>query len=360
MVASGADLRQLNSQLGEEWRALLLARAGANVAEMMDRSEEDSREISALAERFTLEELSSCARLFARNETPARGFPLPQMALELSFLDCVQIRGHGTLPVSRQVQPVESAPTSAKAILTPEPELHTPAPATPSATPASAPTVPPRQARPGTEKISSGASSEALVRVQSQWDLVKQVCKQRSHSVAALLHSAQPIQIELGGDVPVLVLEAAYQFHLDKLREPASKAAVEWALEQVLSQPLRVKLTLRAPSSDGSAGARSENTAKFPAEDGSGSGPGAVGPAMTNVTPIRRPLPPSALPTEARNPAGAVAQVPAAPFPTAPILRVDPDPAELEAEVRADPVIRSLLRIQGIELVNIRARKESD
>jgi hypothetical protein len=44
----------------------------------------------------------------------------------------------------------------------------------------------------------------------------------------------------------------------------------------------------------------------------------------------------------------------------APILRVDPDPAELEAEVRADPVIQSLLRIQGIELVNVRARKESD
>src|SRR5215469_9468728 len=68
MVASGADLRQLNSQLGEEWRALLLARAGADVAAMMDRSEEDSREIAALAEHFTLEELSSCARLFARNE----------------------------------------------------------------------------------------------------------------------------------------------------------------------------------------------------------------------------------------------------------------------------------------------------
>jgi DNA polymerase III subunit gamma/tau len=360
MVVSGADLRQLNSQLGEEWRALLLARAGADVTAICARSEEDAHEISALAERFTLEELTSCARLFARNETPARGFPLPQMALELSFLDCIHIRGHGAPSVSRQLQPAESARTSPTAIPSAEPELHTPTPATPSATPAPAPSVPLREARPRTEQIASGASSEALVRVQNQWDLVKQVCKQRSHSVAALLHSAQPIQIELGGDVPVLVLEAAYQFHYDKLREPASRTAVEWALEQVLSQPLRVKLALRAPASDGSAGARVENAAKFPPVDGAGSGPGAAGPAMTNVTPIRRPLPPSALPTEARDSVGPAAEVPPARFSTAPILRVDPDPAELEAEVRADPVIQSLLRVEGIELVNVRVRKESD
>jgi hypothetical protein len=30
------------------------------------------------------------------------------------------------------------------------------------------------------------------------------------------------------------------------------------------------------------------------------------------------------------------------------------DPARLEAEVRADPVIKSLLRVEGIELVNVR------
>ena len=351
MVASGADLRQLNSQLGEEWRALLLARAGANVAAIMERSEEDTREITALAERFTLEELTSCARLFARNETPARGFPLPQMALELSFLDCIHIRGHGAPSVSLHVQPVEPVRTSSPAIPTAEPELPAPAPpSVPAAMPAPAPKVPPRQEQARTEEIASGASGEALSRVQNQWDLVKQVCKQRSHSVAALLHSAQPIQLELGGDVPVLVLEAAYQFHFDKLREPASKTAVEWALEQVLSQPLRVKFTLRAPSSDGSPGARRENSAKLPPVDGAGSGPGAAGPAgpaVTNVTPIRRALPPSAPPREAPGRVRPVVQVTETPLPTAPLPHVDPDPAELEAEVRADPVIQSLLRVAG-------------
>jgi hypothetical protein len=220
--------------------------------------------------------------------------------------------------------------------------------------------TPPRQPRPRTEEIASDADGEALVRVQSQWDLVKQVCKQRSHSVAALLHSAQPIQIELGGDVPILVLEAAYQFHFDKLREPASKTAVEWALEQVLSQPLRVKLALRAPSGDGSAGERVESPMKLPPLDSAGGGTREAGPAMTNVTPIRRALPPSGPPRVARDSARPVAPVTETPFPTAPIPRVDRDPAELEAEVRSDPVIQSLLRIQGIELVNVRARKESD
>ncbi len=80
---------------------------------------------------------------------------------------------------------------------------------------------------------------------------MKQVCKQKSHSVAALLHSARPILVEPGTDTPILVLQAAYQFHLEKLREPAGKAAVEWALYQVLSQHLRVRLTLRNDSEGG-------------------------------------------------------------------------------------------------------------
>ncbi len=89
LITTGADLRQLNQQIGEEWRALLLARAGANVAQLLDRPDEDARDIQELASRFTLEQLMACARAFTRNDGPARGLPVPQLALELSFLECV-------------------------------------------------------------------------------------------------------------------------------------------------------------------------------------------------------------------------------------------------------------------------------
>ena len=84
MVGSGADLRQMNSQLSEEWRALLLARAGADVAELMERADEDVRETTRLAGRFSLEELTASARIFARNETPARGLPVSPVGPGLS------------------------------------------------------------------------------------------------------------------------------------------------------------------------------------------------------------------------------------------------------------------------------------
>ncbi|HEX6818743.1 MAG TPA: DNA polymerase III subunit gamma/tau [Ktedonobacterales bacterium] len=92
LVVTGADLRQLQQQLGEEWRALLLARAGADVAEVMDRTSDEARELTALAGRFSLDELMACARVFARSETPARGLPVPQLALELALLECLTIR----------------------------------------------------------------------------------------------------------------------------------------------------------------------------------------------------------------------------------------------------------------------------
>src|SRR5260221_1221803 len=81
LIVTGADLRQLQQQLGEEWRALMLARAGADVAEVMDRTADEARELVALAGRFSLNELMACAHVFARSETPARGLPVPQLAL---------------------------------------------------------------------------------------------------------------------------------------------------------------------------------------------------------------------------------------------------------------------------------------
>jgi len=196
------------------------------------------------------------------------------------------------------------------------------------------------------ETRQTAETQEILARAQSQWDLVKQVCKQKSHSVAALLHSAHPILVEPGTDAPILVLQAAYQFHLEKLREPSSRAAVEWALYQVLSQPLRVRLILRSDSEGGAASSNRERGGASGATEGSSvsrSSPVAEpdvstgDPPPDNVIPMRRPSPP-------RPPAPLTPELPISPL----------DPARLRAEVRADPVIQNLLRVEGIELVSVR------
>ncbi|HKS69538.1 MAG TPA: DNA polymerase III subunit gamma/tau, partial [Ktedonobacterales bacterium] len=135
LVGNGADLRQLNSQLAEEWRALVLARAGADVATLMDRTDEDARELAELASRFSLEALTACARVFARNETPARGLPVPQLALELSFLECIAIQANGGSAAAAaatvaQPSPAERMPEVTRRAPTAAPS---PAPTTPAA-----------------------------------------------------------------------------------------------------------------------------------------------------------------------------------------------------------------------------------
>ena len=336
LVTTGADLRQLNAQLAEEWRALVLARAGADVAQMMDRTDDEAREIAALAQAFSLEELTACARVFARNEAPARGLPVPQLALELAFLECLSIRQYGGQVVTQRAQagqpaqarPMAAAPAAA-AMAAPRPAPASP-PARPASTPAAAqlsqpveeldldaiergvagtpmavsPAELPRaraavaasatapvvsvervdgesvavdelftgewdtpapvareasgdeQELAGWDEAPSEDWREALYRAQSRWDLVKQVCKQKSRSVAALLHSARPSQIEPGsesGDVPVLVLQADFKFHYDKLREATSRQAVEWAIAQVIEMPIRVRLVFNTAEGGGTA-----------------------------------------------------------------------------------------------------------
>ncbi len=90
LVKGGADLRQINGQLAEEWRSLMLARAGADLSRALDVTDEEAKELAAIAKRFSLEELMACARIFARNEAPPKGMPVPQLALELALLECVQ------------------------------------------------------------------------------------------------------------------------------------------------------------------------------------------------------------------------------------------------------------------------------
>ncbi len=446
LVTSGADLRQLNTQIADEWRALMLARAGADVATLADRGEEDAREINALAFQFSLDELTACARVFARNETPARGLPVPQLALELSFLECVGIRARGgqsgtTQPpappahaarmampsASMPAQKFEKAAETATPIASPAPTSGIPAqpapahpveeldlaaiereapplagmvtpptPATPAldhpaASPqpetsrASAGHVPPVAASVAAEMVvvegvwldeavgSQPAGDDPLRRAQDQWALIKQVCKQKSHSVAALLHSAHPVLFQ-PGESPALVIQAEFKFHHDKLREPASRAAIEWALLQVLEEPMRVKVVMASASGSGanapdaSNGGSGPGAANGPA--GSGPGPSTRGGAPGGRSPeVSGPRDNGSPPEPRRSPDSAVRDASASYAASNSVLKAQsvaarrPDlrPVKtLEEEVRADPVIQALLRAGGLELADVRPLDEDD
>nr|BBH92561.1 hypothetical protein KTA_07600 [Thermogemmatispora argillosa] len=130
LAEEGADLRQVNAQLVEFWRALMLARAGASLAEILDRSDEEIRQIQELARLFSLEELTGFARICAQNELLQKGLGTPQLALELAFLECLELRrrvqaGGTPLPAGSPIWQGASAPVA--------PSAAQPAPPSPAA-----------------------------------------------------------------------------------------------------------------------------------------------------------------------------------------------------------------------------------
>src|SRR5215467_2382033 len=88
---AGADLRQINAQVVENWRALMLARAGADAASILDLTEDEARDVQRLTRLFTLEELTECARIFAQNDLIYKNQGTPQLALELASLECIEV-----------------------------------------------------------------------------------------------------------------------------------------------------------------------------------------------------------------------------------------------------------------------------
>jgi DNA polymerase-3 subunit gamma/tau len=130
LAEAGADLRQLSAQVADYWRALMLAKAGANIVEVLDRSPEDAAEIRQLAEAFALDELSACARLFSQNDVGARAITIPQLAVELAFVDCLHLHRQRSEGVSAPPNTQHSSAARTPQRPTPAPvPRHQPAPA---------------------------------------------------------------------------------------------------------------------------------------------------------------------------------------------------------------------------------------
>ncbi|HEY4387588.1 MAG TPA: DNA polymerase III subunit gamma/tau [Ktedonobacteraceae bacterium] len=98
---AGADLRQVNTQVAEFFRAMMLARAGADITEILDNTADEIKEIHEVARFFALEELTECARTFAQNELMQKNLGTPQLGLELALLACIELhRRKGNVDVS--------------------------------------------------------------------------------------------------------------------------------------------------------------------------------------------------------------------------------------------------------------------
>ena len=123
LAEAGADLRQINTQVAEYWRAMMLTKAGANIAEILDYTEDEMREIVQLAKRFGLEELTESARIFAQNDLMQKGQGTPQLGLELAMLACIELhRRSGAQPTRSPVSGSIFPPQAQTRVISPPPQ----------------------------------------------------------------------------------------------------------------------------------------------------------------------------------------------------------------------------------------------
>ncbi len=291
---AGADLRQINTQIIDYWRALMLAKAGADVATIMDLIEDEVREVQQLIPAFTLEELTEYARIFAQNDLMQKNQGTPQLGLELAALECVEL--HRRVQSGHSVRPsANSAPTATHASASPpaarlaphasaapaeRTQQSMPAPSHPSRPvheePQSVPETP-RPSRPSREEPparSAAVAEEAnrpttstaavqgltLRQVVGAWDSVKSRTRQKSSLLATYIGMCDVLGVEVEDEYAVIVIRAAKAAHVKFIREENRPKEVEWALGLEFNRPC--KLRVLAPDQP-YAGAPAQGSASY-------------------------------------------------------------------------------------------------
>jgi DNA polymerase III subunit gamma/tau len=121
LADAGADLRQINLQVAEYCRAMMLTSAGASIAEILDLTEDEMREIVQVAQLFSLGELTEYARIFAQNDLVQKSHGTPQLGLELALLACIEL--HRRVQSDQSTVPTPTAQSRPSPTPTAQPRL---------------------------------------------------------------------------------------------------------------------------------------------------------------------------------------------------------------------------------------------
>ncbi len=286
LAEAGADLRQVNAQMIEYWRALMLARAGADVATILDLAEDEIRDVMQTSRLFELEELTECARVFAQNDLMQKNQGTPQLGLELAFLQCVELHRHPHTSQSIVVAPASTLPSrtmTSHAQPQPQPRSAVPysPPARPPAPPRRAveamPALPPdwddipplvedfdtpepapvvsmpaaRDAQaeaptpmPAAPQHDAGPPPLTMQQVKSGWENVMKRVKQRKQSAttAAMLKFYDIVGVEGTAEQVIISIQAQKQGYYSYVNDQERYKDVEWALMMEFGRPCKVRL----------------------------------------------------------------------------------------------------------------------
>ncbi|MFL5695770.1 MAG: DNA polymerase III subunit gamma/tau [Ktedonobacteraceae bacterium] len=271
---AGADLRQLNIQVGEYWRSMMLAKAGADIAIILDLTEDETSEILQMTRLFELEELTEFARIFAQNDLMQKSQGTPQLGLELAFLQSIEQHRHiqsGQSFVSPSVPSLQqrSAPVQVQtsSVVLQEARQSSPArarqPSPPGISEGKNGSLPDLNDSPSIDGSGEGPGqliarpeisasnatltenslpSLTLQQVKDAWENVKKRVRPKNPKTAAMLNSFTVVGVEGTAEEAVVVIQAAYELHHKYVQEGERSKDVDWAISTEFRQKCRVRL----------------------------------------------------------------------------------------------------------------------
>lgn len=321
MVEQGADARQFAQQVTEHLRSLLLLRVGLDPASL-DLDAQTQRELGGLVDQVSVRDLIRAIKLFNQAQSDLRGSEQGQLALELAFVEAALADEGPAGEEASPAAPVQPAAQPAETRTAAQPMANAAdAPVPPSA--------PPRSVqRTGTEPEAvergeaPGAQDEiqevSLAEVTDSWPAIRQIIRERSRRVEALVNSSEVRGVEGANRV---VFEFRSELLSSKLEKEENRRVVEEALSTVLGKPCRIRGVVEGAF---------------------------VAPAATEGRPFE-PAPDAERPVEAN----AGEQASPAESDAAEGL---PDPYQ---DVIADPVVQDLVR-RGGQVTDVQMRSEEE
>ncbi len=277
LIDEGKESRQIMRTLLEHIRDLLIAKAAADPAAVLDTTPERLAGLQQQAAAAALPDLLRAVKILSDADVEARQHSQPRLLLEISLIRLARPEMDPTveslqarLEALESGKPVAAAPGSRPATQPDAPVPATPQPRAPQSAPqpggkrgATDPASDRRDRQPKATATAAPASTAGapgpavasaapatretmevtLQDVRNRWARVLEEVRRTRMFCHALLIEGMPLEVR--GATLVVALRAGYNFHVDSLHRPENRAVVEGALERVFGRPMMFRCRLQ-------------------------------------------------------------------------------------------------------------------
>ncbi len=303
-LAEGMEPRQFTREMVDYLRKLLLLKMGDGSQLLAAAaSETELATMKQQAERMTPAQLMRTIRVFNSAAQEAKTGFLPQLPLELAFLESTTA-AEETPP--RAVETAQAQTSEAKTVYKPaaptvtpgKPAVTPPEPAPRASAPAAPPPPPPAETTPAPEQNEpaeavgeqpAAAHSLAFEHVEQSWRAILSAVRKTDPMVQGLMNSVELVDVER----TTVIIEAPSDLLRGRINQPHTKALIEGCLTQVLGTKAHLRCVMHGehvPSSRPAQPAVENSVAKEAPSDaqeyrtGEGAGDVAASPAASNET----------------------------------------------------------------------------